>query len=285
MMALNLELFSQLTDSLDSKLRVGYRDVDNRQIGIGGPFGDFQIDVVNPDNNEEGTVYLGGTDDSRQANKMDYSTTVVQYSLNQLVNNHLITYGVEVENTDIFNLFMQHSLNGEWDFYGGIDDFDNGLARVYFGNTPSLDENKAAADWGYGLTTLFIQDEIQASDSVEVVVGLRYDTYSVSGQPAENATFKAAHGYSNTITHDGADALMFRLGFNWDIDGDSQLYGGYGGFSGGNPNVWYSNMFSNDGVTAIQTNARNLNILIYQCVTVILALLRMLAQVLLCLVN
>ena len=52
---------------------------------------------------------------------------------------------------------------------------------------------------------------------------------------------------------------MFRLGFNWDIDGDSQLYGGYGGFSGGNPNVWYSNMFSNDGVTAIQTNARNLN--------------------------
>ena len=29
MMALNLELFSQITDSLDSKLRVGYRDVDN----------------------------------------------------------------------------------------------------------------------------------------------------------------------------------------------------------------------------------------------------------------
>ena len=25
---------------------------------------------------------------------------------------------------NIFNLFMQHSLNGEWDFYGGIDDFD-----------------------------------------------------------------------------------------------------------------------------------------------------------------
>ena len=89
----------------------------------------------------------------------------------------------------------------------------------------------------------------------------------------ENATFKAAHGYSNTITHDGADALMFRLGFNWDIDGDSTLYG-VRRFSGGNPNVWYSNMFSNDGVTAIQTNARNLEILIYQCVTVILALLR-----------
>ena len=260
MMALNLELFSQLTDSLDSELRVGYRDVDNRQIGIGGPFGDFQIDVLNPENNEEGTVYLGGTDDSRQANKMDYSTTVIQYSLNQLVGSHLITYGLEIEDTDIFNLFMQHSLNGEWDFYGGIDDFDNGLARVYFGNAPSLDESKAAADWGYGLTTLFIQDEIQASDNVEVVVGLRYDTYTVTGQPAENATFKAAHGYSNTITHDGADALMFRLGFNWDIDGDSTLYGGYGGFSGGNPNVWYSNMFSNDGVTAIQTNARNLEI-------------------------
>ena len=55
----------------------------------------------------------------------------------------------------------------------GIDDFDQGIARVYFGNTPSLNEAEAAADWGYGLTTLFIQDEIQASDNVEVVVGLK----------------------------------------------------------------------------------------------------------------
>ena len=38
------------------------------------------------------------------------------------------------------------------------------------------------------------------------------------------------------------------------------MYMVVGGFSGGNPNVWYSNMFSNDGVTAIQVNQRNMEI-------------------------
>ena len=259
MFALNLELFSQISNNLSSELRVGYRDVDNRQIGLGGPFGDFQIDVVNPANNAEGTVYLGGTDDSRQANKMDYSTTILQFSIDHLVDNHLLTYGIEYEDTNIFNLFMQHSLNGEWDFRGGIDDFDAGLARVYFGNTPSLDENAAAADWGYGLATIFFQDEIQL-DNTEFIIGLRYDTYMVNGKPAENAVFKEAYGYSNTITHDGADALMLRIGFNTQVTEFTNVYGGYGGFSGGNPNVWYSNMFSNDGVTAIQVNQRNMEI-------------------------
>ena len=53
---------------------------------------------------------------------------------------------------------------------------------------------------------------------------------------------------------------MLRIGFNSQVTEFTNVYGGYGGFSGGNPNVWYSNMFSNDGVTAIQTNQRNMEI-------------------------
>jgi len=65
-------LYSNINDNFNTELRLGYRDVENRQIGLGGPFGDFQIDVFNPENNKDGTVYLGGTDDSRQANEMNY---------------------------------------------------------------------------------------------------------------------------------------------------------------------------------------------------------------------
>ena len=52
-----------------------------------------------------------------------------------------------------------------------------------------MNENAAAADWGYGLATIFFQDEIQL-DNTEFIIGLRYDTYMVNGKPAENAVLK-----------------------------------------------------------------------------------------------
>ena len=47
---------------------------------------------------------------------------------------------------------------------------------------------------------------------------------------------------------------MPRISFSLNLDDDTEIYGGYGTFSGGNTNVWYSNMFSNDGVTNVQLN-------------------------------
>ena len=257
--AYSFKLYSNITDNFNTEFRLGYRDVENRQIGLGGPFGDFQIDVFNPTNSQDGTVYLGGTDDSRQANQMNYDNVSSAFVGEYLMGNNLITFGLEYEKTNIYNLFMQHSLNGEWDF-NSIDDFDDGIARVYFGNTPSLEESKAAADWGYKVTTFFLQNEMQVSNNLEISYGLRYDKYGVDGKPQPNNTFIEAYGYTNTVTYDGADALMPRLAFSYQLDDSTKIYGGYGAFSGGNPNVWYSNMYSNDGVTAIQVNQRNLNI-------------------------
>lgn len=258
MYAFNFNLFSDIRDDLSSKFSVGYKDVDNRQIGLGGPFGDFQIKVTNPDNGERGTVYFGGTDDSRQANKLAYTSTTISYSLDQLVGNHLISYGIDYEISDVFNLFLQHSQGGEWDF-NSIADLESGAARVYFGNTPSYRELDAAPTASLGTATVYVQDEIQASDDLSVIIGFRYDTYMVPDAPAANSGFLSAYGYSNTVNHDGVDALMLRAGFEWDIDDFSTLYGGYGGYSGGNPNVWFYNMFANDGVTAIQVNEKGID--------------------------
>jgi hypothetical protein len=48
---------------------------------------------------------------------------------------------------------------------------------------------------------------------------------------------------------------MPRLGFTWEVRDDLSLRGGVGKYSGGNPNVWISNAWSNDGVTNVQSGS------------------------------
>ncbi|MEL0173013.1 MAG: TonB-dependent receptor, partial [Gammaproteobacteria bacterium] len=258
LMAHMFKVFTSYGD-FNTEIRVGYRELDNSQVGKGGSFGDFQIDVTNPDTGDDGTVYLGGTDDSRQANKLDYDNLSLAFITDYQMDNQLITFGIEYEDQSMFNMFVQHSLGGEWDF-DTLEDFENGIARVYYGNAPSLDPTDAGANWSYDITTLFAQSEYQFSDKLEITYGLRYEKYGVSGSPALNQNFVDTYGYANTATYDGADVLMPRLSFSLDLNDTAEIYGGYGVFSGGNPNVWYSNMWSNDGVTAIQLNQRNVDV-------------------------
>ena len=73
---------------------------------------------------------------------------------------------------------------------------------------------------------------MQVSDNLEITYGLRYDKYGVDGKPQPNNTFLEAYGYTNTITYDGADALMPRFAFSYQLDEATKIYGGYGAFSG-----------------------------------------------------
>ena len=45
---------------------------------------------------------------------------------------------------------------------------------------------------------------------------------------------------------------MPRVGFTWGVRDDLTLRGGVGLYSGGNPNVWLSNAWSNDGISNVQ---------------------------------
>ena len=61
------------------------------------------------------------------------------------------------------------------------------------------------------------------------------------------------------IRDSGETVLMPRLSFSYDLNDSTEIYGGIGKFSGGNPNVWYSNIWSNDGVSNIQLSLRNVD--------------------------
>jgi outer membrane receptor for ferrienterochelin and colicin len=248
-------LYSDWTDNFSTEVRVSYLELDNRQISVGGTdFGEIRVELPdrpNPDNPggpllEDIDIYLGG-DDSRQSNKLIYDVTSFVLKGSYELDNHTLTAGIEQEALDIFNLFIQHT---ETELrFNSMADFRNGFADdVYYNNAPSHVPNDAAADWGYEVNTVYLQDEFDIGDRLTVVAGLRYDWYTTSDIPATNPDFVADYGFANNHTVDGEGLFQPRLGFTFDMSDVTTLRGGVGLYSGGNPNVWLSNNYSADNV-------------------------------------
>ncbi len=243
-------LYSDWNDNFSTELRIAYLDLDNRQISVGGTdFGEMRIETPDVD------VYIGG-DDSRQSNKLDYDVTTVALKGKYYLDGHNLTFGVEREELDVFNLFVQHT---ETEIrFDGIDNFEQGFAdAIYYNNAPSNNPNDAAADWGYEINTVYLQDEIDVSDRLTIVAGLRYDWYTSDDEPVENPDFVADYGFSNSQNLDGEGLLQPRFGFTFDWTGDTTFRGGVGLYSGGDPNVWMSNNFSNNNVLQFGQRGRS----------------------------
>ena len=243
-------LYSDWTDNFSTEFRLGYLDLDNRQISVGGTdFGEIRVELDAVD------VYLGG-DDSRQANKLDYDVLTAALKAKYDLYGHQFTFGLETESLDVFNMFVQHT---ETELrFRGIENFRNGYASaIYYNNAPSNDPADAAADWGYALHTVYAQDEFRLGDRLTVVAGLRYDWYSTGDSPEENAQFVADYGFTNATNLDGEGLLQPRFAFTWEHSGVLTVRGGAGLYTGGNPNVWLSNNYSANNVLQFGQRGRS----------------------------
>ncbi|MDP2635617.1 MULTISPECIES: TonB-dependent receptor [unclassified Pseudoalteromonas] len=247
--------YSDWTDDFSTEVRVGYSKLDNRQnsLDAASGFGEFNVFTGNVN------VYLG-PDDSRQANKLKYDNLSLKLAGTYYLEDHELSFGYEREELDVFNLFVQHN-EGEYRF-SSIQDFEDGIARVYYGNAASHNPDDAAGEFKYALNTLYFQDKFDLIDyDISIVAGLRYDFYTSDDVPTFNQNFEDRYGFSNSQNLDGVDLLQPRLGVNWIYSDELEFRGGIGLYSGGNPNVWISNSYSNDGVRNVQINQRGMQIL------------------------
>ncbi len=246
-------LYSDWTENFSTEIRLAHLEIDNRQISVGPKgFGEMRVELEDRVGLGDVDVYLGG-DDSRQSNKLDYTVDTISLKGKYDLPGHSLTFGVEREELDVFNLFIQHT---ETEIrFDGIDNFRNGLAdRVEYNNAPSHMPNDAAAVWGYEITTVFIQDEFELMDRLTLIAGLRYDHFTTGTAPPLNTEFEAEYGFPNTATVDGIGLLQPRVGFSYDLSSDTVIRGGVGLYSVGNPNVWLSNNYSANNV--VQFGAR-----------------------------
>ncbi len=275
-----VKLFSQWTDAFSTEIFVNSNTMVDSQVTTGpADFADFQINIG------RNTVYLGA-DDSRQANGLDWESAFWKFSGEYLVNDHLLTFGYERDALSIFNLFVQHSRGGEYDFFddsagnparcaaltaqgrfddpacalSGIDRFELGRpSRVYYGNSSTGNPADAAAKFGNTLHALYFQDEWHLPEhALTLTAGLRYERFASDDRPPFNQAFAdIGDGLRNDANIDGLKLLMPRLGFAWEALDRLSVRGGLGLYAGGNPNVWLANAWSNDGITNVQFRWRN----------------------------
>jgi hypothetical protein len=250
-------LYSDWSDDFSTEVRLGKSELDARveSIDAASSFGEMQINTESG-----GTIYIG-PDDSRQSNDLNYDTTTAKFAGTYYLDQHTITAGYEYEELEVFNQFVQHT-QGEWRF-NSVEDFENGqAARIYYNNAAGTNNpDDAAASFAYAQHTFYVQDEYSFSDlDASLIFGLRYDSYTSDDTPNYNNSFTERYGFSNQSTFDGVDLLQPRVGFQWYATDALEVRAGLGLFSGGNPNVWLSNSYSNDGITQIATQIRGVDL-------------------------
>ena len=250
-------LHSDWSDNFSTKISVGKMELDNRAQSLDSTsgFGEVQI------RHNGKTIFLG-PDDSRQSNEMYWDNMTFKFDASYYLDDNTITFGYEYESLTAFNLFMQHT-DGEYRF-GSIDEYESGDAdRVYYNNSAGTNNPAdASQEFTYDVHTFFLQDEYTFSDiDATLTFGFRYDMYKSSDQPRYNAKFEQRYGFANNHTFDGVDLFQPRVGFVWNVDDNLSVRAGFGLYSGGNPNVWLSNSYSNDGLVQIGTIANGVNVL------------------------
>jgi len=256
----SLQLFSDWNEYFSTEFKIARKEVETAQVSLfGTDFGEMQIRTPGG-----GTVYIG-SDEFRHANELTNDVDSIKLKGNFFLGDHTLTVGYEREMLDIFNLFVARS-QGLWVFAPTLDidgavtatGTDNFAAQaatsLSYQNAFTNDAADGAATFGYDVDSFYVQDEWQATPDLKIQAGVRFDLFSSSDQPLLNQNFSGRYGFNKQSTLDGRDLMMPRIGFNWQWTPATTVYGGFGLFGGGTPNVWVSNSFSNDGVTVVRAD-------------------------------
>lgn len=237
-----VQVFSDWTDNFSTEVKVAYTEQITGQVPLGG--GDVaNFEIATPD----GTISIG-PDFFRHANELENELLQIKLKGEYVYGDHLIKFGYEREDQEVFNLFVPGS-EGSYEF-NSIADFQARTANtLFYQNAVTNNEVDGGAAFGFAVDSLYVQDTWNATDKLTVTAGVRYDRYSSDGAITENPNFEARYGFKNTTDVDGLDIILPRIGVNYEVNEDLTLRGGVGRFSGGSPNVWISNNYSNNGVT------------------------------------
>lgn len=246
--AWSAQIFSDWSDRFSTELRYSIKKATDDRDNSGRGYAQFGIATA-----AGGIISVGGNiffQRNEQSNEYEQFRLKGEY----LLGDHTLKFGYERGAFDIRNDFVYGS--------SGLYEFDSiaslqAQTAYAFGYRDGPGGADAAADWGYAVDSLFLSDSWDITSDLTLMYGLRYESYSSSDRPPLNAAFEARNGISNTANLDGLDLVSPRVGFSWDLNDRTTIRGGVGLFSGGTPNVFYSNGYNNNGVTIAQFDPNN----------------------------
>jgi len=236
------QLFSNWSSRLTSEIKIGVKDVENRQVSVDTTTPDFTVSTA-----AGGTIAAGG-DRFRHANELDNESQVIRLRSDYQVGSSILTGGLEQEEYTVRNLFLPFS-NGNYVF-NSLDDLRNReVAFVLYGNSNTGVADDAEANFSLAVNSAYVQNEWAANSNLTLKFGLRYDWYVNDDEITLNPFFTDRNGFSNQENLDGKDLLLPRFGFSWAANERVTIRGGAGLFGGGTPLIMLSNSYSGDGIS------------------------------------
>ncbi len=249
-------LYSNWTPNLSTEISYTHRDTANLTNNLGAPFPNFQIYLSGA---ASGPSIRVGNDVSRQANLLQTTDQLFRAKANYTFGfhgQHTITAGYEREQLDVFNVFVQNAF-GNYQFTS-IANLQNRLAnQITYANAGTNNANDGAAAFTDAIHTVYLQDEWRPLSNLTLRAGVRAEIYEQDDKPRANALFQQLYGFSNTANLGGINVIQPRFGFNYRPFQNLVINGGLGLFSGGSPNVWISNNYSNSGNLLGSVNCPN----------------------------
>ena len=165
--SISAQLFSNWNDSLSTELKIATKEIVTGQNSLRGTdYAQMTIDTA-----AGGSIRVG-PDIFRHANELKNEQLQIKLKADYLWGDHNISFGIEREELDVFNLFVFRS-EGEYEF-DSIADFENRVAsRLQYRNAFTNDENDGAATFGFNINSIYLQDSIDINDRLSIIYGVR----------------------------------------------------------------------------------------------------------------
>ncbi len=277
----SLRLYSDWSDTISTELRVSRAEVGDVQ----GPVGFGEAQSANPTprlvvgvtpvagSTTQNGILSTGPGIFRSANQLDTRIDQARFQMNvDAGNGHFLKFGAELNDLQVFNLFAINATGSL--YFENFADFEQGLLSGGTELFPNADEiatgaalggdinaaidgdiNNAAATFGRQIYSVYAQDEWQATDQLTINAGVRVQLYD-GDTPTANPNFLERYGFTNANSFGRIDTVVLpRLSATYEFDNEgffsnSRVTGGVGIFAGGDPIVYFSNAFSNNGFSS-----------------------------------
>lgn len=247
------QLNSTFADRFYNELTFGYTRIrDSRTPVVSNP----ELNVIVTDADGTGTSTLrSGAEFFSQGNSLDQDTWEIQDALSFNVGDNRLTFGIQNQRFKFRNLFLAGS-TGSWTF-NSLADFEAGTPSSFNRSVPFSSDFDPNARFTIDNLAFYGQTEYRGIENVVLTAGLRYDEPFVKDQPIANPAVETAFGIATDEVHANG-TLSPRFGFNWDVYGDqtTQFRGGVGLFTGRQPFVWLSNLYTNTGLATVSFTCR-----------------------------
>ncbi|TMO95495.1 hypothetical protein CWC14_13755 [Pseudoalteromonas sp. S3260] len=243
-------LYSDWTDSFSTQISATKKSVDTAQVSLQENLGlsDVTIDNIDVDGDGKTATIAFGSDESRHSNSLSNDLFTLKFDATYLMDEHTIEFGVKYDELDIFNQYLPGA-KGVVSF-DSLEDFRNmNISRYTYANGVGNNPDLVASSFTRKDFAIYVNDTWDFSDNLQLSAGLRYERLGSDDVPTLNPNLKSKTGYDNTENLDGADIFLPRAGFTYYLNDDVTIRGSVGRYSGGNPNVWISNSYSNDGIS------------------------------------